>query len=517
VTFVGATAFDEETLEEAVRLKAGSPLRRAPEAVARVLEAYYHLEGYPAAKVTGAFDDASSVLTLSVSEGRLAEVEVSGLEGRAAETAVKALGLEVGKPLREADVWVGLSRLQQEALGALRPVGDPPYSVEETEEGVRLVVHVEKQHARLYLRGAGPRTAGRYNRIDGLTPGIRLELAFSDYKSYNHFRLGGYAGYGFSSKRLRYAIGFVRGVGPAQGTTWGYDYHDLNDTDDVFRRLGLDEAPRGTVNSQQAVDFFRRTGHEASVFQKIGSIAQAGLMFRSDHYSSLPVSTIDGPISPDSEDYNPPVEEGRMRSFIVSLRLVSEGALYENFDAEVRAVGQPSLYGTDWFRKPEALRFDGTFEIARPGLGSDFDFSRFIGRVRFHQALGDHLSLDGGFLLGLTGGAPPLPKRFALGGLNTLRGYERKQFKGEKMALGVMEWTVYPGSRWPALIGFWDGGTVWKNTTPNVGWRNDLGLGVRWPPRARGIFGRLEVAWPLEQLEGRDPGPRFNLRIQIPI
>jgi outer membrane protein assembly factor BamA len=518
VVIVGATAFDTEALRDVVRLRPGAPLRRGPDAVAKVLETYYRLEGYPAARVTATFDEAASILTLSVSEGRLVELEVEGLEGRAEERAKRALGLEIGKPVREGDIWVGLSRLQEETLGALRPAGDPPYVVEETDEGVRLAIHTEKDRARLYIRGAGPRTSGRYNRVDGFAPGVRLELALSDFNNYNHFRIGALAAYGFSSKKLRYAIGISRGVGSAQKTTYGYDYHDITDTDDVFRKSGLDEAPRATINTQQALDFFRRLGHEAFVYHKFKTRAQLGLLFRSDYYSSVPVTTIDGPISPDSDDFNPPVEEGRMRSFIASMRLVSEGELFESFDSEIRAVGQPSLYGTDWFRKPQALRFDATLEIARPGLGSDFNFSRFISRVRFHQDLSDHLALDGGFLLGLSGGDPPLPKRFALGGLNTLRGFERKQFQGEKMALATLEWTVYRGGQWPALIGFWDGGTAWKNVVgPDVGWRNDLGLGVRWPPRTRGIFGRFELAWPIHQVPGRDRGPRYNLRVQLPI
>jgi hypothetical protein len=49
-----------------------------------------------------------------------------------------------------------------------------------------------------------------------------------------------------------------------------------------------------------------------------------------------------------------------------------------------------------------------------------------------------------------------------------------------------------------------------------VGIRSDVGLAVRWPPRARNVFGRVDVAWPLDQVEGKDPGPQWNLRIGIP-
>ncbi|HEY6548072.1 MAG TPA: BamA/TamA family outer membrane protein [Vicinamibacteria bacterium] len=516
VVFAGATAYDAQALREAVRLKTGEPLPRSPEAVARVLESFYRLEGYPAARVSASFEEATGVLTLTVAEGQIGTVTVTGLEGAAEARALKSLGLQPGKPLREPDVWVGLSRLQDEALGALQPEGDPPYTLEEDGPSTRIAVGVKKRPARVYFRGGGPRNSGRYNRVDGFAPGVRLELALSDFKNYNHLRLGVFAAYGFSSHKLRYGVGLTRGVGELQKTTWGYDYHDLTDTDDTFRRYGLEEAPGGIINTQQTVDFFRREGHEAFVYRKLGSRAQVGLIFRSDQYSSLPVTTKDPPIPEDSVDYNPPVEEGRMSSFIASVRLVSRGRLFEGIGPEFKAIFQPSLYGTDWTRQPETLRLDATYEVASTGLGGEFEFTRFLGRLRYHEDLSDHLALDGGFLLGLTSGLPPRPKRFALGGLNTLRGFERKQFQGDEMALAVLEATLFPGGAWPAFIGFWDGGTVWKNASADAGWRHDLGLAVRWPPRSRKIFGRVDVAWPIDQTEGRDQGPQVNLRIGIP-
>ena len=127
-------------------------------------------------------------------------VEVRGLEGQAETRAKRSLGLDPGEPLREPDVWVGLSRLQEESLGSLEPEGDPPYTIDDGPDA-KIVVGVKKRPRRLYIRGAGPRNAGRINRVDGIAPGIRLELALSDFKNYNHFRFGAFAAYGFSRRR----------------------------------------------------------------------------------------------------------------------------------------------------------------------------------------------------------------------------------------------------------------------------------------------------------------------------
>jgi hypothetical protein len=523
IVFVGAAGYERQALLDAIRLETGQPLRPRPEAVARVLETFYRLEGYLGATVKGRFEEDSGVLTLEVDEGRLESVEVQGLGGEEAASALRALGLQMGRPLREGDLWLALSRLHERSEGAIRPEGEEPYTVTTGPEGSRVIFHLDDTATQVKFRGAGPRNAGRINRVDGIAPGVALELLLSDNRSYNHWRIIGVAAYGFSAKTLRFGTGVMRGLGPAHRWSFGYNYHDWSETDDSFRRYGLEEARGGPYNTEQGTELFRRYGHEAFLHRKIGPHAQVGVLFRSDNYESLPVATRDDPIPPDDPDYNPPVEEGLMRSFIFTVRWTSSGDLFENQEAELRAVTQPSFYGTDWFRKPEALRVDATWEVAAPGLGSDFDFSRFIGRLRWHRELGERHALDGRLLLGATTGDPPLPKLFALGGLNTLRGYERKRIQGERMALVNLEWAFYPPGRFsPALIGFWDGGGAWggeptaEGLRYPAGWKDDLGVAIRYPPRTSRVFGRLDVAWPLSPLPGQDGGPRVNFRFQFP-
>jgi hemolysin activation/secretion protein len=234
------------------------------------------------------------------------------------------------------------------------------------------------------------------------------------------------------------------------------------------------------------------------------------------------VVTNDDPLGPTDKDFNPEIDEGLMRSAVFTVRWVSSGGLFENHDAERRAVVQPSLYGTDWFRKPEGFRVDATYEVASEGMGGDFDFTRFIGRVRGRRELGDRFALDGRAIVGLGGGDLPVQKLFNLGGLNTLRGYDRKRIQGRRMALVQLEGALYPGRLWPALIGFWDGGGAWggeptaEGTRFPAGWKDDFGFGLRFPPRSGRIFARLDVAWPLAPLPGQEKGAHVNFRFQLP-
>jgi hemolysin activation/secretion protein len=209
------------------------------------------------------------------------------------------------------------------------------------------------------------------------------------------------------------------------------------------------------------------------------------------------------------------VEEGRMRSIIGTVRFVSRGDLFRNRRLERASFVFPSLYLSPGL-KPERWRAEATYEVSRPGLGSDFEFSRFIGRVRLHYPLSARFTFDAVAYLGFTTGSPPLPKRFFLGGLGTLRGFERKQFTGENMSLAIAEWSWFPPSRFaPALIPFYDGASLWGGDFPSTGWKHDGGIGLRWPQASR-VFARVDAAVPFNPEPGQARKVQWNLRVQIP-
>ena len=504
----GATVFDREAILGMIRLREGDPLRRDAPAIARGLANRYRIAGYPAARVDGRFDEATGRLALEVEEGRLREVAVSGLDGGAAAKAVETLGLEVGKVLREGDVWAAIGRLDTGSEGMVLPDGDPPWSIEPVEDGVRLRLRLRRDPVRLGLRPWGPRAASRLNRVDGLSLGLAGEVALTDAGSYNHFRLVGRLAYGFTSEVVRYTVGAERPFGGQGRFVLGYEYHDLTDTDDTFRRFGLEEVPGGTINTRRNEDLFRRFGHEAYAFARLGRRAQVGVAWRRDSYRSLPVLT-------DSDEENPPVEEGRLRSIVGTVRFASRGDLFGSKRWERESYLFPSFYLSSP-SKPERWRAEATWEVSTPGLGSDFDFSRFIARARLHRPVGLNHAFDGLVYLGLTTGEPPRPKRFFLGGLGTLRGFDKKVLTGENMVLALGEWSFLPSAGFvPAVIPFYDGGALWGGSGPGTGWKHDVGLGLRWPQTSR-VFVRVDAAVAIDPLPGDSRKVWWNLRVQVP-
>ena len=161
----------------------------------------------------------------------------------------------------------------------------------------------------------------------------------------------------------------------------------------------------------------------------------------------------------------------------------------------------------------EGVRADLSLELASRDLGGDFDFRRLIAHLRGRHSLAAHQALAARLLLGVTGGDPPRQRRFALGGLGTLRGRSFKEFSGGNMALLSAEWAIHPASPWPAPLAFYDGGAVWGSGAGS-GWKSDLGLGLEWGLRGQ-ILLRVDGAFPLNPAPGRD-GFRLTARLRAP-
>ena len=144
----GAEAYDKTAVQKIIRLKPGDLLWRDAAAVARSLETRYHIQGFPAARVSGSFDPATGVLGLGVDEGRLLAVDVDGLDGAAERHALEVMDLETGKTLRDRDVTRALHRLEKASDGSIEVELGNAYTVERLPEGGELTVHLRPVRGR---------------------------------------------------------------------------------------------------------------------------------------------------------------------------------------------------------------------------------------------------------------------------------------------------------------------------------------------------------------------------------
>ena len=515
IEIVGASVFSKDTILGYVRLREGARLRRSPDEVAHALQERYRIQGYLGAQVSAAFDPTSGLLRLTVDEGRLAEIVLTGVEGRAAEAAREHLGIAVGEVLREKDVRAALSRLEDRSAGAFSRAAEAPYVIERVpgipgdrtavggervNDGVRLRLALVQRHSRLAFWPDGPDPSPLSNRVEGFAPGVGGTLTLFDPVAFNHADLYARVSYGFSSKAARYAVGARRPFGTSQKVILGAEVHDLTDTDDLFRRDSLLQARGRVLRFSITEDYFRRKGYEAYAFARATPRLHVGLGYRHDDHQSMAVKRDDHVFFFARRPRpNPSVDEGQMRSLIVTARLAGQGELFAGWKEERETFLVRNPYGSR-FERAQRFRVEGTFETT---VGGDFSFRRLIGHARGLLDLGSRTSVTARLLAGATGGTPPPQRRFALGGAGTLRGFALKELAGDNMILGTVEWSYSPPSRFPGLIAFYDGGSTWTRGEKGRGWHDDVGVGLEWPGGGR-AYVRVDVAFPLRRTPGTD-------------
>jgi len=497
----GSSVFDLRQVLRIVRIRPGERLHRDPATIAAHLEHRYRTAGYLAARVDGSFDRDTGTLTLVVAEGRLSAVVLEGLDGAAERRARQELALAPGGVLKEQEVWDAIDRLEAASRGAVAVRPEEPFSVARDGDGARLELHLQTRRTRWRLGPFGPRTAGLYNRVDGLNPGLRASFNLTDPSSYDDLDLYAQASIGLSSGEPRHAAGIRRSF-RGGSLTAGYEHHELTDTDDTFRGAPLHGAHLAALYFSSFQDYFRRRGHEAYALVKIAPGAHLGLSWRGDTYESLPLETDGSLLFSGTPRPNPAVDEGRMRSLVATLRWTSSGDLFGDLASERESYLLRSLYGTS-FAGRQALRAEASYETSSDVLDSDFSFRRLLVHARGQTRLPRGRGVLG-VLLGLTGGEPPVQKRLALGGRGTLRGYQLKELPGENLAAATLEWEAVAASfPRPGLVLFYDGGTTWGGPETAEGWRSGAGVGLDWAFGGDSIL-RIDVGARLGPDRGHD-------------
>lgn len=499
-----------------LRLGDGEPSPRSDAELAGLLERRYRDDGYVAAEVGASRDASGDVLLLDVAEGRLEQVLVCGLEGRALARALEVLDLDPGGLLHETGIEDALERLERTSLGAIRfgafhAAGASAYSVEPGTEGARLIIRPELPALGVRPRLGVPGRAGRSNRVDGLNLSAGAEVSLYDRGSYRHSRVHVRAAWALGGEALRVTAGVVHRLPTPAPLIVGYTYSDVTDTEDSFRRQGLEEAPGETFRTASVADYFRRSGHEAYAWVAPLEGLALRLAWRGERYRSLATTTRWTLLDADPPLENAPVDELTIGALVG--RVSFDSASVRGAHAEEllsRLQSRPDPFGGD-AQPSGTLGADLELEVASPGLGGDATFQRSVLRVRSRRALGAGLRLDARFLGGWSGGTVPLQKRFAIGGPGTIRGYPLKAFAGRRFALLTAELSLDLRSLSTRLIAFYDGGAV-AGDEGSAGWRSGAGLGARWPASGS-WFLRVDVARPL----GGGDDFRGILRVQLPL
>lgn len=286
----------------------------------------------------------------------------------------------------------------------------------------------------------------RYNRVEGFFLGVsppKLEKA--------DFELFGYIGYGFENYKWRYEVGLKRSWFWMNRLEIGMAQYDLTDSQDRWVISGLENTLAALLFREDFMDYYRRKGFRAFAVQNISETYAFGLEFRADRYESMKKRT-DWSIFGGKKKFrhNPPVEEGKMQSMVAT--------------AHVDLMG----YREGWI-------FRGEYEKAGDPFGGDFDFHRLrLQGKRYQRTFGNQQAvfrLIAGFHNSTSPDTLPEQRRFDLGGIESLRGYDYKEFTGDRMLLAngyylfggdLLSQTKIPMVQSQQLILFADSGTAFN-------------------------------------------------------
>jgi len=290
-----------------------------------------------------------------------------------------------------------------------------------------------------------------YNRVDGLTLGLRLpSQCWWDERRHN-FAILGKGGYSFASKQLQYQLGLERWMLDTFRFSLGGEIHDLTDSQDNWIISSMENSLAAFLIKEDFRDYYRREGFSAYIRQNFGSCLSVKADYRSDRFWNLEQETkwsLFGSHkrfrpNPSALPMNFVDTNGISKTDMENLEL-------QSFAATVTLDTRNSNKNPDrgWLLQAFGERSGHELE-------SDMEFERFIVDLRRYQPLGWDENLDIRLRAGSATGVLPPMYWFDLGGISTLRGYDFKEFTGDRMVLGNLEYRLRPGrSDWFILDGF---------------------------------------------------------------
>jgi hypothetical protein len=291
------------------------------------------------------------------------------------------------------------------------------------DENIRKNSFREK-YSTLPLGPLNDRFIFRYNRVQGIFLGIEIPKSIAGKR--NVISIHGFGGYGFQEERFRYLLGVDRYFFDRRDYRFeiGARLYDLTDTRDEWIITPLENTLSSILIHEDFQDYYRRKGFDVHMSQNFTIFLKGMITFRNDDYYSLDNNTDWALFGGDKKfRLNPAVDEGNMRSLI--------GELY----LDTRNDRQWPRRG--WYGKLG-------MEYSNSDLHSDFSFNQYIFEIRHYLPLSRGERLDFRIKAGSADNQLPFQKLFQLGGLSTLRGFKYKEFTGDRMLLGNVEYIVSP-------------------------------------------------------------------------
>lgn len=421
------------------------------------LEEEYRSNGYILARVTDVHMEQDGTLKVTVNEGLVEGFKVKGNVKTKDYVITREMRLKVGEPFNAKDARRSMQRIYN--LGYFEDVnvklnpGREPNSVE-------VEISVVEMNTGTFGIGAG------YSSADGFVGMISL-----------------------GDKNFR-------GTGDKINITWEFGGEDNKNYDFTYTRPWLDsKETAATLNLYDITNEYadynidaeeiarydkKRTGQELTLSRKTDSefvTYYVTLKNRKDTYEGE-ADGYEGDVNQYYEDdfnksplfkpeWMPGTAAERRAENFGTTRSVTFGTIFDSRDNIYDPhEGKRMSYSVEW---------GGAF-------GGDFDFVKLSTDYRYYYRAGGEnvwaLNLGAGY----ADGDMPLSQRFAMGGSDTLRGYEDDQFRGNSMVKATLEYRFPIVKRVQGVL-FTDNGYAWdKRHEDEFDFgliKNSYGVGLR--------------------------------------
>jgi len=412
----------------------------------RAIEQYYHDQGFILTKISDVAMTPEGIVTITVNEGTLEGITVKGNDKTKSYVVTREMKVKVGEPFNAKDARRSMQKVYnlgffEDVNMKLNPGRNPNAVILETD--------VVEQKTGFFSIGGG------YSEADGMI-GI-LEIGDNNFRGIGdkvkvHWEFGGSSS--DASDAPNYSVSYTKPWLDAKQTSLGFNFYNMtNEYNDYYSNGDLKSAY-----------YKERKGWDITLGRPAGEFSQNYISLKNSEDTWL--ENIDDEGAPIDYSTSPGYGPEYLKNNFGLTRSVILNRVFDSRD--------------NVFNPTTGQRYSMTAEFAGKALGGDFDFNKYTLESRHYIKVGHAQTVAWRITAGYATGDLPESQLFAVGGADTVRGYEDDQFKGKKMIAATAEYR-FPIAKKIDGAFFGDIGNAWGSEGFNMD--SDLhaaiGAGIR--------------------------------------
>ncbi|MDT8903783.1 outer membrane protein assembly factor [Anaeroselena agilis] len=416
---------------------------------ARIIESYYHDQGYVLARVSDVAMTPGGVLTITINEGMLEGITVKGNEKTKTYVITREMKVKPGEAFNVKDARRSMQKVYN--LGFFEDV-NMKLNPGKQPNSVILETNVVEQKTGVFSVGGG------YSQGDGLI-GI-IEVGDNNFRGTGdkvkvHWEFGGKADSG-----RNYEFSYTRPWLDSKQTSASVSLYNMTNEYSDYGYKGDDRAVRSTYDR-------KRRGWDLTLGRPQGEYTQNYITFknRTDDYVKFVSGPVDYKAAAGATNYDADYNSQWLKDNFGLTRSITLARVFDSRD--------------NVFNPSEGTRFSLSAEFAGKALGGDFSFNKYTAEDRNYFKVGHSQVVAVRLTAGYADGRMPDSGKFYVGGSDTLRGYNDEQFKGNKMLAATAEYR-FPIVKKVEGVVFGDIGNAWDGEGYKLNdLKSSVGVGVR--------------------------------------